>query len=144
MEKTKYIAYGSNLNLTQMAFRCPTAKPVGSAMLKGWQLTFRGVATLEPDGAAEVPVGVWEIEPEDEAALDRYEGYPYLYGKERVEVDVRGKTVRAMVYIMNGGRPQMPSTGYYRTIAEGYDDVGLDLAYLEAALKDTQKRMMKR
>jgi len=63
MEKTKYIAYGSNLNLTQMAFRCPTAKPVGSAMLKGWQLTFRGVATLEPDSLAETPVGAWEIEP---------------------------------------------------------------------------------
>jgi gamma-glutamylcyclotransferase (GGCT)/AIG2-like uncharacterized protein YtfP len=144
MEKTKYIAYGSNLNLTQMSFRCPTAKPVGSAMLKGWQLTFRGVATLEPDPTAETPVGVWEIEPSDEEALDRYEGWPYLYRKEYVEVEVRGRTMKAMVYLMNNGRPAMPSTGYYRTIAEGYDDVGLDLAYLDAALKDTQRRMMRK
>ena len=144
MEKTKYIAYGSNLNLTQMSYRCPTAKPFGSAMLKGRQLTFRGVATLEPDETAETPVGVWELEPEDEAALDRYEGYPYLYRKETVEVEVRGKRVKAMVYLMNTGRPAMPSTGYYRTIAEGYDDTGLDIRYLEAALKDTKARMTRK
>jgi gamma-glutamylcyclotransferase (GGCT)/AIG2-like uncharacterized protein YtfP len=144
MEKTKYIAYGSNLNLGQMAYRCPTARPVGSAMLKGWQLTFRGVATLEPEPTAQTPVGVWELEPGDEAALDRYEGYPYLYRKETVEVEVRGVRHKAMVYLMNSGRPAMPSTSYYRAIAEGYDDVGLDIAYLEAALKDTQKRILKK
>ena len=31
---TKYIAYGSNLNLRQMARRCPTAKVVGTALLR--------------------------------------------------------------------------------------------------------------
>jgi hypothetical protein len=113
-------------------------------MLKGRQLTFRGVATLEPDPLAETPVGVWEIEPADEEALDRYEGWPYLYRKETVEIEVRGRKLKAMVYLMNNGRPAMPSTGYYRTIAEGYDNVGLDLAYLEAALKDTQRRMMRK
>jgi gamma-glutamylcyclotransferase (GGCT)/AIG2-like uncharacterized protein YtfP len=143
MEKTKYIAYGSNLNLTQMAYRCPTARVVGSGTLKGWRLTFRGVATLEPEEGAETPIATWELEAEDEAALDRYEGYPYYYRKETVEVEVRGKSVKAMVYLMNSGRPQMPSMGYYRTIAEGYDDVGLDIRYLEAALKDTKARMQK-
>jgi gamma-glutamylcyclotransferase (GGCT)/AIG2-like uncharacterized protein YtfP len=112
-------------------------------MLKGWQLTFRGVATLEPEEGAETPVAVWELEAEDELALDRYEGYPYLYRKETVELEVRGKTVKAMVYLMNQGRPAMPSTAYYRTIAEGYDDTGLDISYLEAALKDTKARMRK-
>ena len=29
-----YIAYGSNLNLEQMAFRCPTSKVVGKSELK--------------------------------------------------------------------------------------------------------------
>lgn len=89
-----YIAYGSNLNLRQMAVRCPTAKPVGTAMLKGWQLTFRGVATLEPDPQAETPVGIWDITPQDEISLDRYEGYPRLYGKAIVEVELNGKTVK--------------------------------------------------
>ena len=47
MKEKLYIAYGSNLNLNQMSMRCPEAMPVGTAMLDGWQLTFRGVATLE-------------------------------------------------------------------------------------------------
>ena len=37
-----YIAYGSNLNLEQMARRCPTAKVVGSTTLKNYRLMFRG------------------------------------------------------------------------------------------------------
>ena len=37
-----YIAYGSNLNLEQMARRCPTAKMIGSTTLKNYRLMFRG------------------------------------------------------------------------------------------------------
>ena len=29
-----YIAYGSNMNVRQMAYRCPKAKPVGPLWLK--------------------------------------------------------------------------------------------------------------
>ena len=52
-KNTLYIAYGSNLNLPQMAFRCPTAKVVGASEIKGYELLFRGgrkgaVATVEP------------------------------------------------------------------------------------------------
>ena len=42
-----YIAYGSNLNLEQMAHRCPTAQAVGTATLKNWRLMFYSVATIE-------------------------------------------------------------------------------------------------
>ena len=53
MEKKLYIAYGSNLNLPQMAKRCPTAKVVGTSEIKDYALVFRGgghgaVATIEP------------------------------------------------------------------------------------------------
>ena len=37
-----YIAYGSNLNLRQMAHGCPTAEVVGKSLLRGWRLMFRG------------------------------------------------------------------------------------------------------
>ena len=59
---TLYIAYGSNLNLPQMAFRCPTAEVVGKSELKDYGLLFRGsrygaVATgqLRPCAALENP-----------------------------------------------------------------------------------------
>ena len=141
MEKRLYVAYGSNLNLRQMARRCPTAKVFGIGKIKDYQLTFRGVATIESDVGKEVPVGVWEIQPSDEKALDRYEGYPHLYRKEDIKVTMSdGTEVTAMVYIMNRGLPDYPNASYYRTIEDGYHDSGLDPIYLKEALEDTEKR----
>ena len=37
-----YIAYGSNLNIKQMGYRCPTAKKLYTAELEGYRLEFRG------------------------------------------------------------------------------------------------------
>ena len=139
--KRLYIAYGSNLNLRQMAVRCPTAKPVGTAMLKGWQLTFRSVATLVPDPQAETPVGIWDITAADEIALDRYEGFPRLYGKTMVDIELNGKTVKAMMYLMNEGLPSLPSKWYLDAIAKGYEDVGLDTVHLTKALEHTKTMM---
>jgi hypothetical protein len=42
MKNKLYIAYGSNLNLTQMAKRCPTAKVLGASEIKDYALVFRG------------------------------------------------------------------------------------------------------
>ena len=74
-----YVAYGSNLNMMQMGWRCPTASVVGTGKIIDYKLTFRRVATIEPCQKQEVPVAVWKIEDNDEKALDRYEGYPSLY-----------------------------------------------------------------
>ena len=40
-----YLAYGSNLSLEQMAYRCPHAYPVGTATLPDYQLLFKGSKT---------------------------------------------------------------------------------------------------
>ena len=141
MENKLYIAYGSNLNLRQMANRCPDAVPIGTAMLKDWQLTFRGVATLEKVEGAAAPVGIWRITKDCEKALDRYEGYPSLYRKEYLEIEHNGDKVEVMVYLMNNGLPCMPSKYYLETIAEGYEDIGLDTVHLTQALAYTKDRM---
>ena len=103
--KKLYLAYGSNLNLGQMAQRCPTAMVLGAAQLNGWRLTFRGfdggaVANIEQEKESEVPVLIWELEPADEEALDIYEGFPFLYRKVMVTVVFEGKPIEAMAYIM--------------------------------------------
>ena len=143
MKKEKerlYIAYGSNLNLPQMEHRCPGASVVGTSEVKGYELLFRGVATIEPKEGASVPVLLWKISPENEKALDRYEGWPRLYRKEDMEVELEGKTVSAMVYVMNDGRQAaMPSDYYYNVIAEGYRTAGMDEAVLEQALERTKE-----
>ena len=35
--KQLYIAYGSNINLEQMAFRCPNSKVVGTSEIKDFK-----------------------------------------------------------------------------------------------------------
>ena len=143
MSKTLYIAYGSNLNLEQMAHRCPTAKAVGKSKLIGYELLFRGgnagaVATVEKLKGASAPVLVWQLETSDEAALDRYEGFPSFYRKETVKVRLGKDWTDVMVYIMNEGRPLgAPSRYYLEIIKQGYESAGFDTDILNMAVKQS-------
>ena len=50
MRKKLYIAYGSNLNQGQMAWRCPTARYVGTGMIEGKLVVLRhGMAEVEDE-----------------------------------------------------------------------------------------------
>jgi gamma-glutamylcyclotransferase (GGCT)/AIG2-like uncharacterized protein YtfP len=135
-----YIAYGSNLNLEQMAHRCPTAIVVGTAIMQNWRLIFSGVATIERHKNSKVPVLVWNIQPKDEEALDNYEGYPRLYRKETLRITLNGKKVRAFVYIMNDNREYPPNSSYYNIILEGYKSAGFDVNILCEAVKNAKIR----
>ena len=147
MENKLYIAYGSNLNLPQMAKRCPTAKVVGASQIKDYALVFRGsshgaVATIESCVGNSVPVLLWEIKADDEKALDVYEGFPRFYEKETMELLLDEKTIPAMVYIMTPGhRLGYPSDYYYNTILEGYKSAGFDPVILEQAIDYTEQLM---
>jgi len=140
-----YIAYCSNLNLEQMARRCPTAEVVGKTQLHNFRLMFRGkgtaVATVEKQEGGKVPVLVWRIQPQDERALDRYEGWPHLYRKETLRITVNGRRVYAMIYIMNEkGHPYgAPSLGYLNTIREGYEGAGFDSSILAKAVRGSKE-----
>lgn len=137
MAKKLYVAYGSNINLEQMAYRCPNSTVAGTAMLKGYELQFRHHATIEPNEDTEVPVLLWELDPQDERFLDRYEGEPKYYRKEKIKLELNGESVEAMVYIMNGDRPlEAPTEQYYSIIEQGYIENGLDTSYLETALEE--------
>lgn len=139
MEKL-YVAYGSNLNISQMALRCPTARVYGAGLLNNWKLIFRGsrtgaYATIQRKHGSVVPVVVWNIQSADERHLDMYEGYPTLYFKQNVMVDLPSGKKKAMVYIMDTRRlPGIPSRHYVKTVKEGYTENGLDMIYLEEAL----------
>lgn len=147
MKNKLYVAYGSNLNLPQMAVRCPSAKVVGASEIKDYALVFRGntygaVATVEPKEGVSVPVLLWKITPRDEKALDIYEAFPRLYEKQNLELDLDDKTVSAMVYVMTlGHRPGIPSTSYYNTIYEGYKTAGFDTKILENAVEYSEELM---
>ena len=140
MSEHLMIAYGSSLNRKQMAMRCPTARLLGASVLKNHRLLFRGshaaaLANVEPTKGCSVPVLVWETTPADEAALDQYEGFPYLYEKQSVRIRLDGKLVNAMIYTMAGSRPfGKPSAFYYSAVLEGYKVAGFDVDILRSAV----------
>ncbi len=135
-----YLAYGSNLNVGQMAHRCPTAKPVGTAVIRDYELLFKGsktgaYLTIEKKKGSTVPAAVWEVTDDDEKRLDVYEGCPAFYYKTEMEVTVNRKKIKAFVYIMHEDRPLgVPSRQYVHTCADGYMDFGFGLKHLEVAL----------
>lgn len=107
---------------------------------------FRGqnrsaVATIERERGFKVPVLVWWLQPDDEAALDHYEGFPFLYRKKTLRVTVSGERFQAMVYIMDdNSRPYgTPSATYLSTIREGYESLGFDATVLRNAVKDSEE-----
>lgn len=136
-----YIAYGSNLNLKQMSSRCPYATVYAKGILNNWELVYRGSkanshATIVEKQGSTVPVLVWEISKYDEYNLDLYEGYPVYYFKKWITVDIDGKQVKAMVYIMNEKQlPGKPSASYIETIRQGYHDNNMDLKIFNKSLE---------
>lgn len=135
--KQLYIAYGSNINLQQMAYRCSHSRVAGTSEIKDFELEFRGVATIVPKKGASVPVLIWELDDRDLPALNRYEGYPRLYRQEKMFFELDGKEVEGMAYLMNRGEIAPPSRQYYNTILQGYRENSLDKSYLQTALENS-------
>lgn len=149
MKKRYYIAYGSNLNVRQMRFRCPGARIIGTSVIQGYELLFKGsrtgsYLTIEPKEGESVPVAVWETTAEDEARLDRYEGFPAFYYKAEMVLPVKGirtgkiRNRRVYVYIMHEERlPGVPTESYMMTCLEGYADFGFDRNILMNAYRNS-------
>ena len=154
-----YLAYGSNLNLERMRWRCPHARVVGHTSLPDMRLVFRGsktgsYLTVEPDksgSAAGVPCGVFAINDGDELALDHYEGYPVFYQKQTLRIpevmavgtkDVVLRDIDAMIYTMPTSHPLgLPSTDYWKVCLQGYRDFHFARCHLKKALFDSYDGM---
>lgn len=153
MSEKLYFAYGSNMNLEQMEFRCPDAETVGVVRADNYRLTFcgnggyAGVATILPQPGSHVNGVLWRISATDEKHLDFYEGYPRLYGKEPIEVtDSSGQRMTVMAYTMNSPykeRLMPPSKGYLGGIIEGCFQNGLDPSPIREEARRLQKEREK-
>lgn len=157
MESKLYLAYGSNLNLRQMAHRCPGAELLGYTYLENTRLIYRGslsgyYLSIEDAAGCRVPCGVFRITPRDERSLDRYEGYPNFYGKVTykslplyaMDGTQRPGSIDAMAYQLPRNSPAgLPIPYYIRICREGYLDFGFDPAYLDQALAATKEEMRK-
>ena len=149
-EEVHCIAYGSNLSVDRMKSRCPDAEAIGTSVLGGYRLLFKKsmtgfYATIEQDANCCVPVVVYRMTAEDEARLDRFEGYPKYYYKREFLLPVwnlKGRKLRkrreCIAYIMHEKRLLgEPTQDYYRLLDEGYEYWGFEKTYLENGLRSS-------
>lgn len=113
---TLYFAYGANINVEDMAFRCPNARAIGAFDLRDWQLEFYTHATIEQKPGAVTSGVIWNLTEECEAMLDRFEGYPTYYTKRTWCQDGHW----FFFYEMTSPKSGTPSIGYIQGITEGY------------------------
>ena len=139
MKKKIYVAYGSNMDLAQMAHRCPQAELLGKGTIKDWRLLFKGsqtgsYATIERMRGYTVPVLLWQISKADEGRLDIYEGFPGFYYKQIVGVETEHGLEKGMAYIMHEERKLgIPTDRYYDVLERAYKAFGFNQRILRDA-----------
>jgi len=122
----RYAAYGSNMDPRQMAERAPHSPMTGVGWLAGWRLTFGGedlgwegaLATLVEDAGSSVFVVVYDLTPQDERRLDRWEAALGLYRKVRIRVATLDGEALSWLYVLDAYEGGLPSARYLGIIAD--------------------------
>ncbi len=122
-----YAAYGSNLDPRQMLERAPHSPAHGPGWLVDWRLTFGGedlgwdgaLATVVEDPGHSVFVMLYDIAPEDEPLLDRWEGSDLgIHRKLHVRVQTLDGDEMAWLYVVDAYEGGLPSARYLGIMAE--------------------------
>lgn len=136
-----YFAYASNMDPSTFKRRCPTAVPLGRARLPGYRLAFTrysrqrrgGSADIVEDNAAEVWGVLYEVDEACVHNMDRVEGVPIAYRRERVSVvNDAGEAREALTYIANRTGDFLPSKSYLEVILRGARAYDLPPEYIAA------------
>ena len=129
----KYFAYGSNMDIAQMAVRCHKATLLGSGLLAGYRFRIdgRGFATVDKEPSASVLGLVWELTPEDEANLDRFEGVPRFYTRETFEVRHDERLVPMLIYVSTDRLKGKPAPNYLERIVQAAQEQGFGKSYVD-------------
>jgi cation transport regulator ChaC len=135
-------AYGSNMPTARITdkTRCPSAKSVGVAELRGYELRWHkaskdgsgkaDIVEIDVDGASVFGV-LYEISPEEKPALDVAEGLGNGYKEVRIVVVHNGEEATVTAYQATKTNPNLkPYTWYKALAAFGAKEHGLPAAYI--------------
>ena len=136
-----YFAYGSNLSEEQMGHRCPGAKLIGAAILKGYHIAFTfysrrwrgGCADIVRDSESEVWGLIYSLTGKDLLRLDMCEGHPDHYRRIEVEVAPRGgkRAERVLTYEVVSRGEFPPTEEYLGIMTAAAEKHGFPEAYRE-------------
>ena len=130
-----YFAYGSNMNLEQMARRCPGAQLGSRARLSGWRyfINGNGYAGIEEFPGSEVWGCLWSLNSRHWEALDEYEGVDGGYYEKKilkVERASGNEEIDAWDYLSNDYDYGIPSSEYQAIVIRGANDVNISKNYI--------------
>jgi gamma-glutamylcyclotransferase (GGCT)/AIG2-like uncharacterized protein YtfP len=134
-----YAAYGSNMDATQMAQRCPHSPQRGTGWLEGWRLTFGGedigwegaLATVVEDAAQRVFVVLYDVPESDARTLDSWDGATLgYYRKLKVRVETLDGDVLAWLYVLNAYEGGLPSARYLGIMADAAEKAAAPVDYV--------------
>ena len=129
---TLYFAYGANMERAAMRKRCPTAHPLGPALLRGWRYVIaQGYGSVAPAPGACVHGVLWRATPRDLAALNAFESLDSgLYRRAMLTIEVGGRRVRALVYVGRQRGKRRPMPGYQERLVAAAQDWRLPPRYI--------------
>jgi gamma-glutamylcyclotransferase (GGCT)/AIG2-like uncharacterized protein YtfP len=129
-----YFAYGSNMDIADMARRCPASRPVGLARLARHRFAIlqAGYATVVRDPSATVHGLLYDLALADVPALDRYEDIARGLYRKVLQPVLRKQAapVLALVYIGAGPNRGQPRPGYMEGVIAAARAAGLPTPYL--------------
>ena len=135
MTKRCYFAYGSNMSVAEMQWRCPGALLLETARLDAHRFVInaRGVATVTPDPAGAVYGVLWQITVDHEEALDLYEGVRLGFYKKRTKgvMNLEGRQTKALIYTATDSTPGRPRDGYLEEILSAAKGHGFPSSYIK-------------
>jgi gamma-glutamylcyclotransferase (GGCT)/AIG2-like uncharacterized protein YtfP len=151
----KYFAYGSNMSLSRLRRRVPSAERVGTFVLDRHTLRFHKIGkdgTAKCDayytGGPEKIYGVvFEIDPTEKKALDRVEGLGQGYEEKTVDLQNDcGESIQAKTYYATKLDPKLkPLSWYVSHVLIGAREADLPAHYLSSiesiqSIEDEDKR----
>jgi hypothetical protein len=138
---TLYAAYGTNLDPGRMSERCPHSPLRNTGWLTGWRLTFGGeehgwdgaLATIVEDPIEQVYVAIYDVTPEDESQLDRWDSADTgLYRKTRVRVSTLSGELVVWAYVLDAYEGGLPSASYLGVLADAAEAADAPVDYVAA------------
>lgn len=143
-----YFAYGSNLDQQQMKERCSKARFIKRVYLENYEFVYDGysvyrkwaVANIVAKEGAIVWGALYEITEEDLEKLNKHEGYPASYKREKLIVkDDEGKEYKAWVYLRSPQEKGKSSEEYRNIIIKGARRIGLPENYIDEFIAGKSK-----
>jgi len=131
------------MNHKQMKSRCPSSKFIKKGYIEGYKFVYDGFSSSRGGGTANIVKakgsivwgGIFDINPDNLAVLDCYEGYPKSYDRKEMSVnDDKGGIFRAIVYFRVGKSLTPPNETYREIVIQGAKDCGLPEEYTKSNL----------